>query len=312
MSDKGGRVPGGNLASLGTEARNPRTLHIDEMGTEEALRAINDLDHEVAPAVQRCIPDIARLVDGAHERMSRGGRLVYMGAGTSGRLGVLDASECPPTYGVSPDVVVGLIAGGMSALVRSKEGAEDSPDEGARDLDRIGVCANDTVVGLAASGRTPYVIGGLVRAREVGALTGAVSCVRDAEMSRYADVAVECAVGPEAICGSTRMRAGTAEKLICNMISTELMVKAGKVYGNLMIDVQPTNEKLVARAARIVSEVSGVEEAVASDALRTAGNDVKVAVCMLLSGESAASCREELERRGGNVAATIRGLKGEG
>lgn len=297
------------FAGLGTEAVNHRTEHIDEMGTREALEAINDLDQEVAPAVRRSIPDIARIVDGAHERMLRGGRLIYMGAGTSGRLGVLDASECPPTYGVRPGLVIGLIAGGPEALVKSREGAEDSPAQGAADLDAIGTGEADVVIGLAASGRTPYVIGGLDRAREVGALACAISCVADATISRHADIAVECVVGPEAITGSTRMKAGTAEKLICNMISTELMVQAGKVYGNLMVDVQPTNEKLVARALRIIEAVSGVDEAEARDLLDRSGNDVKVAICAAVSGEPIDSCREELRAGKGDVAATIRRLK---
>jgi len=232
-----------------------------------------------------------------------------MGAGPSGRLGVLDASECPPTYGVRPGLVIGLIAGGPEALVKSREGAEDSPAQGAADLDAIGTGEADVVIGLAASGRTPYVIGGLDRAREVGALSCAISCVADATISRHADIAVECVVGPEAITGSTRMKAGTAEKLICNMISTELMVQAGKVYGNLMVDVQPTNEKLVARALRIIEAVSGVDETEARDLLDRSGNDVKVAICAAVSGEPVDSCREELRAGKGDVAATIRRLK---
>ena len=300
------------ISRLGTEAPNPRTAHIDEMGTMEALEAINDLDHEVAPAVRRVLPDVAAIVDAAHERLERGGRLIYMGAGTSGRLGVLDASECPPTYGVSPDLVVGLIAGGPEALVRAFEGAEDDAAAGAADLDAIGVNEADVVIGLAASGRTPYVIGGLDRAREVGALACAVSCARGALMSAHADLAVECVVGPEPITGSTRMRSGTAEKLICNMISTELMVKAGKVYGNLMVDVRPTNEKLVERARRIVSEVAGVDEETAARLLDECDRDVKTTICRAISGESVERCREELLANGGNVARTIRVLRSRG
>lgn len=303
---------GGDLSRLGTEASSPRTAHIDEMGTVEALEAINDLDHEIAPAVRRAIPAIAAVVDAAHERMGRGGRLIYMGAGTSGRLGVLDASECPPTYGVSPDLVVGLIAGGPEALVSAREGAEDDASAGAADLDAIGVNETDVVVGLAASGRTPYVIGGLDRAREVGALACAVSCAEGALMSAHADLAVECPIGPEPITGSTRMRSGTAEKLICNMISTELMVKAGKVYGNLMVDVRPTNEKLVERARRIVSEVAGVDAETAAALLDECGRDVKIAICRAISGESVERCREELGSNGGNVARTIRVLRSRG
>lgn len=299
------------LAGLGTEAVGERTAHIDEMETAEALYAINDLDAEIAPAVRRAIPDVARLVDTAHERMKAGGRIIYMGAGTSGRLGVLDASECPPTYGVPYGLFVGLIAGGPEALMRSVESAEDSPESGAADLDAIDVCENDVVIGLAASGRTPYVIGGLDRAHEAGALTASVSCVAGASMSAHSDIAIECPVGPEPIAGSTRMRSGTAEKLICNMISTELMVKAGKVYGNLMVDLRPTNEKLVARATRIIDAVSGVGESRARELLEASDMDVKVAICMAVSGGDAPTCRAELERRGGNVSAAIRGMKGE-
>ena len=299
------------FATLGTEAVGDRTAHIDEMETAEALYAINDLDAEIAPAVRRAIPDVARLVDAAHERMLAGGRIIYMGAGTSGRLGVLDASECPPTYGVPYGLFIGLIAGGPEALIKSVESAEDSPAAGASDLDSIDVCEEDVVIGLAASGRTPYVIGGLDRAREMGALTASVSCVAGSEMSAHVDVAVECPVGPEPIAGSTRMRSGTAEKLICNMISTELMVKAGKVYGNLMVDLKPTNEKLVARATRIIDAVSGVGELQARELLEASGMDVKVAICMAISGGDAPTCRAELERRGGNVSAAIRGMKGE-
>lgn len=299
----------GDLASLGTELQNPRTAHIDEMSTREALEAINDLDQEVAPAVRVAIPAIAAVVDGAYERMQRGGRLIYVGAGTSGRLGVLDASECPPTYGVSPDLVVGVMAGGPEALFRAKEGVEDDPVQGAAAMDAYDVCERDTVVGLAASGRTPFVIGALDRARELGALTCSVSCVRDARLSRHVELPIECPVGPEPITGSTRMRSGTAQKLVCNMISTELMVKRGKVYGNLMVDLQPTNQKLVARARRIIDHVSGVGEERAAQVLEASDNDVKTAICAAVSGRPVEACRAMLESQGGNVARAIRSLR---
>lgn len=305
-SDKA--VQAAQITALSTEARNPRTLHIDEMSTLEALEAINDLDAEVAPAVRKCLPDVARLVDAAHDRMEQGGRLIYMGAGTSGRLGVLDASECPPTYGVTPDVVVGLIAGGRDAMFVSQEGAEDSPELGAKDLEALDLKPCDTVVGLAASGRTPYVIGGLDYARKVGALAGAISCVAGAKMSERADIGIECPVGAEAITGSTRMRAGTAEKLICNMISTELMVKAGKVYSNLMVDIQATNEKLVIRAQNIIAAVSGCTPERAAELLEKSGYSTKVAICMALTDLSAAACQAELNSHAGNVATTIKAL----
>lgn len=296
------------LLELETEQANPRTAHIDEMGTLEALETINDLDHEVAPAVRRTLPAVARLIDAAFERMQRGGRLIYIGAGTSGRLGVLDASECPPTYGVNPDLVIGLIAGGYPALTRSQEGAEDSFEEGARDLDALCVSRLDTVIGLAASGRTPYVMGGLDRAHEVGALTAAVSCVTGAAISAHAEIPVECPIGPEPITGSTRMRSGTAQKMICNMISTELMVKSGKVYGNLMVDLTPTNEKLIDRATRIICSVSRLGYDEASDMLRTSGGNVKVAICRAVSSKSEHECTVELDRVHGNVSAAIRAL----
>lgn len=297
------------LHDLETEQRNEKTMHIDEMPTVDALRTINDLDHEVTPAVAACIPDIAALVDAAYERMEKGGRLIYMGAGTSGRLGVLDASECPPTYGVDPGLVVGLIAGGPDALIRAFEGVEDSEMAGEEDLEGIGLSPNDTVVGLAASGRTPYVIGGLAYARRVGALTGSVSCVKDASISGLADVPVECVIGPEPVTGSTRMRSGTAQKLILNMISTELMIKAGKVYGNLMVDLQPTNEKLVDRATRIIRSVSGVSENEAGELLEASNRDVKVAICAAVSGREVDECRGVLSDHKGNVAQAIRCLE---
>ena len=296
------------IEALATEGRNPATMHIDRMGTIEALEVINRLDQEVAPAVSRVIPEIASLVDAAADRMARGGRIIYMGAGTSGRLGVLDASECPPTYGVAPDVFVGLIAGGRDALVSAREGVEDSKEEGASDLRDIGLRPRDVVIGLAASGRTPYVIGGLEYAREIGALTGSIACVAPSRLSEVAEHPVDCPIGPEPITGSTRMRSGTAQKLILNMISTELMVKAGKVYENLMVDVQPSNEKLVDRAQRIIRAVSGVSETEAREVLEKAGRNVKVAICMAVSGRTASEALTHLEAQHGNVAAAIRGL----
>lgn len=296
------------IEALATEGRNPETLHIDRMGTVEALETINRLDQEVAPAVARVIPSIAALVDAATDRMACGGRIIYMGAGTSGRLGVLDASECPPTYGVAPDLFVGLIAGGRDALVSAREGVEDSKEEGASDLKKLNLRSCDVVIGLAASGRTPYVIGGLEYAREVGALTGSVACVAPSRLSEVAELPIDCPIGPEPITGSTRMRSGTAQKLILNMISTELMVKAGKVYENLMVDVQPSNEKLVDRAQRIIRAVSGVSEAESREMLERAGRNVKVAICMAVSGCEALEAQARLEAQGGNVAAAIRSL----
>lgn len=298
-----------DLEVLSTESLCESTEHIDEMGTLEALKAINKEDQRVAEAVSAILPDIARLVDMASIRMKRGGRIFYIGAGTSGRLGVLDASECPPTYGVDSSLVQGVIAGGVEALTTSKEGAEDCLEEGANDLRKRGVSEVDVVIGLAASGRTPYVIGALSFARSIGALTGSISCVSDAGLSEYADCPIECVTGPECIMGSTRMKAGTAQKMILNMISTELMVKHGKVYRNLMVDVQPTNEKLVARACRIVTLASGCSPERAEALLEETGWDVKTAICMSVSGKSLQECRESIYAQEGNVARAIKNLQ---
>lgn len=297
------------LSVLTTEQVNPSCAHIDEMPTLEALRAINEQDRGVAGAVATVLPQLANLIDDTATRLAHGGRLIYVGAGTSGRLGILDASECPPTYGVSPEMVQGLLAGGVEAFWKAAEGTEDRVDLGRNELLALKVCETDVVVGIAASGRTPYVIGALDCAREAGALTGALSCVSPAALSSHADHAIECVTGPEAICGSTRMKAGTAQKMMLNMISTEVMVKLGKVYGNLMVDVQPTNEKLVSRALRIVSAATGCDAAQAARALEESGRDVKVAILMVLLGKEQGACRRALEAHGGNVSKTIRAVK---
>lgn len=293
-----------DLGRLTTEQVNPDCAHIDELSTLDALRAINEQDRGVARAVESVLPELAELVDGVAARIADGGRLIYVGAGTSGRLGVLDASECPPTYGVSPETVQGVLAGGPEAFWRAKEGTEDRADLGARDMVELGVGAHDAVVGIAASGRTPYVIGALDEARARGALTGALSCVEGAELSAHADHAVECVTGPEAICGSTRMKAGTAQKMMLNMISTEAMVKLGKVYGNLMVDMRPTNEKLRDRARRTIVRATGCSDGRAEKALAESGN-VKVAICMILLDRSAETCRAELEAHGGRISAVM-------
>lgn len=301
-----------DLDTLETEQRNPNSREIDSMTTLGMLRVINEEDRTVAESVGKVLPQVAKLVDAAHERMLRGGRVIYIGAGTSGRLGVLDASECPPTYGVDPSLIQGIIAGGFGALLKAKEGAEDSLTLARSDLQAAGLRPEDTVVGLAASGRTPYVVGGLDYAAEVGAYTGAVSCVHGAEISKHAQTAIEAVVGPEVITGSTRMKAGTAQKLVLNMISTALMVKFGKVYGNLMVDVQPTNEKLVERARRIVAACSGCGYETAAELLDRSGGNVKVAVCMALTGLSAEECGIILEKSGGNISRAIRSLEERG
>jgi N-acetylmuramic acid 6-phosphate etherase len=262
-----------------TETRHPDTAKIDQLSTLEMLEVINAADRSVADAVHAELPRIAQAVDGIAERMEKGGRLFYTGAGTSGRLGVLDASECPPTFNVDPGLVVGLIAGGDYALRHSIEGAEDDPRQGEEDLKEHHLAAGDTLVGIAASGRTPYVLGGLAYANQLGALTVGLSCVPGSEVERQARIAITPAVGPEVITGSTRLRAGTATKLVLNMLSTGAMIRTGMVYGNLMVNVQPTNEKLKDRAIRIIAAATGVDEDQAAALLTQAGT-VRVAIVM--------------------------------
>lgn len=301
-----------NLNALDTEKRNEHSENIDIMDTIDILRTINEEDKKVAAAVEKVLPDVETLVEEAFRRIRAGGRLIYIGAGTSGRLGVLDASECPPTYGVPPTLVQGVIAGGFGALLKAKEGAEDDPDLARHDLAELNLNRNDTVVGLAASGRTPYVVGGLDYANEVGAYTGAVSCVHGAEISRHAKAKIEAPVGPEVVTGSTRMKSGTAQKMILNMISTALMIKYGKVYKNLMVDVQPTNRKLVERAKRIIMASSGCSYEEAAALLEKSGSNVKAAICMALTGLPRAGCEAVLAKNGGNISKAIRSLRSAG
>ncbi|SNS28579.1 N-acetylmuramic acid 6-phosphate etherase [Granulicella rosea] len=268
-----------NLAALPTEARNPRSARIDELSTPAMLTVISDEDLTVATAVRSRIPEIGAAVDAIAERFERGGRLFYIGAGTSGRLGVLDASECPPTFSVDPSLFQGLIAGGDSALRRSSEGSEDSAAEGERDLGAAGFAAADTLIGIAASGRTPYVLGALDYANRLGALTVALTCVAGSAMGKVAELAIEVETGPEALTGSTRMKAGTATKMVLNMISTGVMIRTGAVYGNLMVNVQTTNAKLVDRGRRIVAAATGCDAETAARVLEEAGS-VKTAIVM--------------------------------
>lgn len=294
-----------NLANLGTETRNPRTTALDAMSVTELLTVMNAEDRKVAEAVGEAIGEIAAAVDLVAAAFRNGGRLIYLGAGTSGRLGVLDAVECPPTFGTPPEQVVGLIAGGERAFVKAVEGAEDSAELAATELAGIGLTSDDAVVGIAASGRTPYVIGGLDYARGVGASTISVACNRGAVVSGHADVAIEVDNGPEVLTGSTRLKAGTSQKLILNMISTASMVQVGKVYGNLMVDVMPTNEKLVARAQRIVAEATGWSAAEAAAAYDAAGGHAKTAIVMILAGVDAAAARRRLDDAGGFVRGAL-------
>jgi N-acetylmuramic acid 6-phosphate etherase len=284
-----------------TEARNPRTAAIDTLSSFEIVGLINDEDAQVAPAVRRELPQIARAVDIIVERLRRGGRLLYFGAGTSGRLGVLDASEMPPTFNTPPDLVQGVIAGGDAALRRSVEGAEDDPEAGAQAVRETGVSEADVVVGIAASGRTPWVLGALTEAQRRGAATVALTCNPDSALARLAEVVIAPVVGPEVIAGSSRMKAGTAQKMVLNMLSTATMIRRGKVYGNLMVDVQPTNAKLRRRAVRILQEAADASPEVARRALKATDYQVKPALLMLLSGVDTDEARRRLAAADGFV-----------
>lgn len=293
------------LDNLLTEARNPQTMELDSMTPLEIVTAMNREDARVPESIRPQLPNIARCVAWATEAIRSGGRLIYMGAGTSGRLGVLDAVECPPTFGVSPDVVVGLIAGGEGAFVKAVEGAEDSRELGKADLEVIGLTPKDLVVGIAASGRTPYVLGGLAYANSLGCKTAAISCNPGSALGKEARLAIEVAPGPECLTGSTRLKAGTAQKLILNMISTATMVGCGKAYSNLMVDVMQTNEKLVVRAQNIVMEATGVSRDSAKEAIAQAGGSCKLAVTMILADCTVEEAKERLERCGGSVRQAI-------
>ena len=284
---------GVDLTGLTTEARNARSDQLDTFTVTELLELMNDEDATVAATVRRALPDIARGVELVTGRLRAGGRLVYLGAGTSGRLGGLDAAECPPTFNTRPEQVVGLIAGGETALRRAVEGAEDSPELAASDLQQLALGGEDVVVGLTASGRTPYVLGGLRHARASGAATVSIACNAPAEVSSCADVAIELDNGPEVLTGSTRLKAGTSTKLVLNMLSTAAMVQIGKVFGNLMVDVVPTNQKLERRARTIIAMATGVDEQAASRYYQRAGRRPKVAIVMILAGVD----RTEAERR---------------
>jgi len=266
------------LDNLLTEQPNPASAHIDSLSTIEMLRVINSEDRKVAEAVEREIPAIARAVDAIAAAFRRGGRLFYIGAGTSGRLGVLDAAECPPTFGVAPELVQGIIAGGEAALSRATEATEDDPAIGARDLTARGFTANDILAGIAASGRTPYVLGAVAEAKRIGAMTIGISCTPDSELACAANIAITPLTGPEVIAGSTRMKAGTAQKLVLNMLSTGACIRMGYVKGNLMVNVQPGNSKLLDRALRIIAQATGVSYERAGVLLAEAGNNVPAAI----------------------------------
>lgn len=292
---------------LATEKRNERTMQLDEMTVGDVLAVMNEEDRSIPSLIETELPVIAEVVERTITSFRRGGRLIYIGAGTSGRLGILDATECVTTFGVSPSRVIGLIAGGDQALMRAVENAEDQEATAVEALTDIALNTNDLVVGIAASGRTPYVLGGLKHARKIGATTVALSCNKDAVISQYADFPIEVETGPEVLTGSTRLKAGTAQKLVLNMISTASMVGLGKVYENLMVDVQPANEKLEARAKWMIAEATGVTEEAAARYYDAAGRQVKPAIVMILSDVSYEEARERLKQAEGFVRDALQG-----
>jgi N-acetylmuramic acid 6-phosphate etherase len=294
-----------NLSKLITEGRNENTMDIDNVSTLRIIELINEEDKLVALAVGEAKESIAKSVDIIAARLSRGGRLIYIGAGTSGRLGVLDACECPPTYGISDDLVQGIIAGGYNAMFKAVEGAEDDIELCKKDLMEKNLNGNDVVCGIAASGRTPYVIGGMKYAKVVGAAVICVTMNPDSEMASFADVPISVVVGPEVITGSTRMKAGTAQKLVLNMLTTGSMIKLGKVYSNLMVDVKSSNEKLIARAKNILMLATGVDEAHATDILTQTNYDVKLSILMTKSGLNKEDAEKLLTENKGYVKKAI-------
>ncbi|GAA0695670.1 N-acetylmuramic acid 6-phosphate etherase [Clostridium cadaveris] len=294
-----------DLSKMVTEKRNSNTKDIDKVSTLEMVKKINCEDKLVACAVEKELPQIAEAIDKIADAMNNGGRLIYCGAGTSGRLGILDASECPPTYGVSSELVQGIIAGGIEAIFKAKEGAEDSKELCVEDLNNMNFTNKDVLVGIAASGRTPYVIGGLEYANSIGAVTVGVTCNPQSEIASVAKIAISPVVGPEVITGSTRMKAGTAQKMVLNMLSTGAMVRTGKVYGNLMVDVKATNEKLVERAKHIVMEATEVDREKAEAVLEETNYDVKLSILMIMANLSKEEGKELLEKNNGYIAKAL-------
>ena len=295
-----------NLKNMSTETRNQNTMDLDIMTPLEVVTVMNQEDAKVPAAITPALPNIAQCVTWAIESIEAGGRIIYMGAGTSGRLGVLDAVECPPTFGVAPEVVVGLIAGGEKAFVKAVEGAEDSRELGRQDLIDITLEKRDIVIGIAASGRTPYVLGGLAYAQEVGCHTVGISCNPGSAVGAAAELAIEVVPGPECLTGSTRLKSGTCQKLILNMISTATMVGCGKAYQNLMVDVMQTNEKLVVRAQNIVMEATGCEREVAAEKIAIAGGNAKTAITMILADCGLEEAKERLAKAKGHVREAIK------
>lgn len=298
-----------DLIRLVTESRNRDTLYIDSVSTFDMVKMMNNEDKKVADAVELELHQIAKAIDEIWPRIKKGGRIIYIGAGTSGRLGILDASECPPTFGVSPEVVQGIIAGGYEAIFRAKEGVEDSKEHAIVDLKERNVNEYDVLIGLAASGRTPYVISALEYGNKINALTIGITCNKDTEICNVSSILISPVVGAEVITGSTRLKAGTAQKMILNMISTGVMIKLGKVYGNLMVDVKATNEKLCYRAINIVREATGEQLDVCKHMLSMTNYDVKLTIFMILSGLDIDKAREVLSSQDGYITKALKSIK---
>ena len=294
------------LSTLITEQRNPNSMHVDSLSALEIVQLMNEEDKQVPLAIEKCLPQIAQAVECIVAAFQQGGRLVYIGAGTSGRLGVLDASECPPTFGVSPEMVKGIIAGGERALRHPIEGAEDSKSQAVVDLQTIQFSSNDVLVGIAASGRTPYVIGALEYAKSLGSVTASIASNPNSAMANIVDIAIDTVVGPEVLTGSSRLKSGTAQKLVLNMLTTASMILMGKCYQNLMVDVQASNEKLKARAIRIVMQATDCDKALAEETLKQADQNAKLAIMMILSGLDRAQAEALLEKHQGKLQLALK------
>ena len=294
------------LSTLITEQRNPNSMHVDSLSALEIVQLMNQEDKQVPLAIEKCLPQIAQAVECIVAAFQQGGRLVYIGAGTSGRLGVLDASECPPTFGVSPEIVKGIIAGGERALRHPIEGAEDSKTQAVVDLQTIHFSSKDVLVGIAASGRTPYVIGALEYAKSLGSVTVSIASNPNSAMANIVDIAIDTVVGPEVLTGSSRLKSGTAQKLVLNMLTTASMILMGKCYQNLMVDVQASNEKLKARAIRIVMQATDCDKALAEETLKLADQNAKLAIMMILSGLDRAQAEALLEKHHGKLQLALK------
>ena len=294
------------LSTLITEQRNPNSMHVDSLSALEIVQLMNQEDKQVPLAIEKCLPQIAQAVECIVAAFQQGGRLVYIGAGTSGRLGVLDASECPPTFGVSPEMVKGIIAGGERALRHPIEGAEDSKTQAVVDLQTIQFSSKDVLVGIAASGRTPYVIGALEYAKSLGSVTVSIASNPNSAMANIVDIAIDTVVGPEVLTGSSRLKSGTAQKLVLNMLTTASMILMGKCYQNLMVDVQASNEKLKARAIHIVMQATDCDKALAEETLKQADQNAKLAIMMILSGLDRAQAEALLEKHQGKLQLALK------